>query len=233
MLDLFKLEKLTVTAYSDGDRTKQVGDPFEAMFNPTSYARKYEIRYAKDIGINNSKQKVNYARSGPEELNIKLVLDGTGVHQMGITNLFGENKTVSERVEEFLDLTFRMNGDIHEPNYLLVSWGGETALNFECRLSTVDISYSSFNRDGTPLRAELDATFLSDTAVAKRMALESKTSPDLTHTRMVKSGDTLPLLTKAVYGSASHYVRVAQVNRLDDFRNLTPGQELFFPPLEK
>ena len=30
-----------------------------------------------------------------------------------------------------------------------------------------------------------------------------------------------------------YYLRVAQANNLDDFRNLTPGQELFFPPLER
>ena len=233
MLDLFKLEKLTVTAYSDEDRKKKVGDPFEAMFNPPSYSRKYELQFADDRSTGNSKPRRIYARSGPDELSIKLILDGTGVHQMGITNLFGDNKTVSERIKDFLEMAYHMNGEIHEPNYLTVTWGSDTNLDFECRLSSVNITYSSFNRDGTPLRAELDVKFLADTAAAKRLALENKQSPDLAHTRIVKSGDTLPLLTYAVYGSSSHYVRVAQVNELDDFRNLTPGQELFFPPLEK
>ncbi len=40
-LSLFKLEKLTITAYTKPDRSilNQKGWPFEAMFNPTSYTR--------------------------------------------------------------------------------------------------------------------------------------------------------------------------------------------------
>ncbi len=36
-----------------------------------------------------------------------------------------------------------------------------------------------------------------------------------------------------IYGSSTYYLWVAQVNNLDDFRNLTPGQKIFFPPLEQ
>ncbi len=125
-------------------------------------------------------------------------------------------------------MTFGMNGKIHEPNYLVGEWG---ELIFSCRLGTVDINYTSFDRDGTALRAELEASLIADQAVKKRMAIENKSSPDLTHSRIVKSGDTLPLLSKEIYGDSSYYLRVAQVNNLDNFRDLQAGQEIFFPPL--
>ncbi|NOY83787.1 MAG: hypothetical protein GXO96_02990 [Nitrospirae bacterium] len=83
-----------------------------------------------------------------------------------------------------------------------------------------------------PLHAELDINLIADEEVEKRQAKENKSSPDLTHVRLVKSGDTLPLMSKEIYGTSVHYLRVAQVNGLDDFRNLVPGQEIFFPPLE-
>jgi len=67
--------------------------------------------------------------------------------------------------------------------------------------------------------------------VKKRMAIENKSSPDVSHSRVVKSGDTLPLLSKEIYGNASYYLRLAQANNLDDFRNLQPGQAIVFPPL--
>jgi len=234
LLDRMKLKKLKITAYSDGRRS--VADEkgtFEAMFNPTSFSQKYEILYSKNQGINSTGKKVAYARSKPRELSLKLILDGTGVHEMGIRQLAGPS-TVSDQVKKFIDLAFRMNGDIHEPNFLLVEWGGKEdgGLIFSCRLASVNVSYTSFNRDGSPLRAELDISLISDKEVKKRQVKENKNSPDLTHRRVVKSGDTLPLLTKEIYGSAGHYLRVAQVNKLDDFRNLTPGQELIFPPLE-
>jgi LysM repeat protein len=235
LLESMKLKKLTIKAYSK--RSRSVGDligTFEAMFNPTSFSEKYEIEYGKNQGMNSTNKKVHYSRSKPRELNIKLILDGAGVHEIGILKL-GRQKTVSERVKQFIDLTFRMNGSIHEPNFLVAEWGGKEdgGLIFACRLASVNVSYSSFNRDGSPLRAELDVSLISDQDVKKRMAIENKSSPDVAHYRVVKSGDTLPLLTKEVYGSAVYYLRVAQVNNLDDFRNLQPGQELLFPPLEE
>ena len=234
LFDRMKLKKLTIKAYKS--RSRGTGDlvgTFEAMFNPASFSQKYEIEYGKNQGMNSTNKVVSYSRSKPRALKLKLILDGTGVHEMGISQLAGQ-KTVSERVKEFIDLTFRMNGTIHEPNFLVVEWGGQEdgGLIFSCRLGSVDVSYSSFDRDGSPLRAELDVTLISDQDVKKRMAKENKSSPDLTHSRIVKSGDTLPLLCQEIYGQATYYLRVAQVNNLDDFRNLRPGQELFFPPLE-
>lgn len=229
LLNMFKLEKLKIKAYSKRRRsaTDLVGT-FEAMFNPQSFSQKYEIIYGKGQGLNSTGKKVNYSRSKPSELSLKLVLDGTGVNEMGILKLKSQ-KTVSEQVKKFLDLTYRMNGKIHEPNFLKVEWGD---LIFACRLGSADISYTSFDRNGKPLRAELDVNLLSDKDIKKRMAKENKSSPDLTHSRVVRKGDTLPLLTKEVYGTADHYLRVAQFNNLDNFRNLNSGQEIFFPPLE-
>jgi hypothetical protein len=238
LLDRMKLKKLTIKAYEDRKRSKPVKKgtfegTFEAMFNPTSFSQKYEIQYGYKQAVNSTDKEAVFARSKPRELNIKLILDGTGVHEMGIFRLAGR-PTVSDRVKEFIDLTFRMNGNIHEPNFLLVEWGGKEdgGLIFSCRLASVNVSYTSFNRDGSPLRAELDIILISDKEVKKRLREDNMKSPDLTHHRVVKSGDTLPLLAKEIYGSAGHYLRVAQVNKLDDFRNLTPGLELIFPPLE-
>ncbi len=234
LLTRMKLQKLTIKAYRKQARLP--GDligTFEAMFNPESFSQTYLIEYGKNQGLNSTGRPVNYSRSKPRELSLKLVLDGTGVQEAGVLQL-GKQKTVSTRVKGFIDLAFRMNGDIHEPNFLVAEWGGKEdgGLIFSCRLASVTVNYTSFDRDGAPLRAELDVTLIGDQDVRKRIAQENKNSPDLTHSRIVKSGDTLPLLTKDVYGSSAYYLRVAQVNGLDDFRNLTPGQELIFPPLE-
>lgn len=228
-INSFKLEKLKIKAFSDAERTAPVGEPFEAMFNPDSLKESYALEYGAGQGLNSSDQSAVYIRSKPSDLNIKLLLDGTNVHAMGIERLGGQ-PTVQKRVTEFLQLTFRMNGDIHEPNYLLVEWGD---LSLSCRMASVDVTYTSFARDGTALRAELNVTLHSDVDVNKRLRQENKNSPDLSHTRLVRSGDTLPLLTQEIYGSSAHYLFVAAHNRLDDFRNLVPGQQLLFPPLPK
>ena len=228
LVNLNKLEKLKIMAFKDVERHQPVPNgSFEAMFNPETYSRNFSIVYGDKQGINTSDQTAKYTRNEPAELKLKLILDGTGANGQGALSPNG-GKKVSERVEDLLKLSFRMNGNIHEPNYLKVVWG---ELDFSCRLSNLDINYTSFDRNGSALRAELDLSLISDEEVNKRLAEENKTSPDLTHSRIVLAGDTLPLLAKQIYGSSAHYLWVAQFNQLDDFRNLTPGQWLHFPPL--
>ena len=66
-----------------------------------------------------------------------------------------------------------------------------------------------------------------------RAAKENNKSPDLTHFRIVKAGDTLPLMTYAIYGDSKYYLEVAKANNLINFRKLDAGQRIFFPPLQK
>jgi hypothetical protein len=224
-----KLAKLKIEAYSSSKRrASELVGTFVAMFNPASFSRAFEIKYGSGQSNNSTGKKLRYARSGPSELTLKLLLDGTGVEESDGTDATGSQK-VSERVKRFLNLAFQMNGKIHEPNYLWAKWGD---LNFQCRLQTVGITYTNFDRDGTALRAALDISLISDVEVKKRLIEEDQNSPDLTHRRIVRHGDTLPLLTKEVYGTSAYYLRVAQANGLDDFRNLVPGQELVFPAVQ-
>jgi nucleoid-associated protein YgaU len=65
------------------------------------------------------------------------------------------------------------------------------------------------------------------------VAEEGKNSPDLTHYRQVKQGDTLPLMVFNIYKDPKYYLEIARVNGLTNFRKLLTGQNIIFPPLEK
>ena len=240
-----KLQKLTIKAYENRSRSvDSLIGAFTAMFNPESFSQRYEIQYGQSQSMNSTDKEAVYAFSKPRELEFKLILDGTGVHEMGLFKApasvrsrlnLGAPKSVSDRVKEFIKLTFDMKGEVHEPSFLIAEWGGKEngGLIFSCRLLSVNVTYTSFDRDGSPLRAELDIVLISDKEVKKRIGEEDKSSPDLTHYRVVKDGDTLPLLTKEIYGTSKYYLQVAKINNLDNFRQLTPGEELFFPPLAR
>lgn len=225
-LNLFKLEKLKIHVYSNRKRTGTPDDSFEVMFNPESYTQTYENEFSRKQGINTSGRSARYSLSKPSDLSLKIILDGTGVTEYGGVRRMDVNK----EVQQFLSLTCYMDGEIHEPKFLKIEWGD---LIFKCRLKRADIRYTLFEKSGVPLRAEIDAAFMDDIDEAERLRMENKSSPDLTHVRLVKANDTLPLLCEEIYGSAQHYLKVAAANKLNDFRNLIPGQELFFPPLEK
>lgn len=227
--NLFKLEKLKIKAYKKETRSEFLPGAYEVMFNPESYSQTYENVFTKYQGINTSGRSAKYSLSQPSKISFKFIIDGTGVSNIGLTNIRGLKKTVTEEVKKFLEMTTELDGEIHEPRFLVISWGN---LTFDCRLKSLNINYTLFDNFGVPLRAELNTTFISDISDKKRNQLDQKESPDLTHWRVFQAHDTLPLMCEKIYGSPDHFIRVAQANKLDDFRNIKPGQELFFPPIE-
>ena len=80
-----------------------------------------------------------------------------------------------------------------------------------------------------PLRASITATFTDNSDDQTRVALAQDESPDLTHVRLVKAGDTLPGLCMEIYGDPLRYLQVAEANALDDFRRLEAGHAARVP----
>ncbi len=233
LLSRFKLQKLKISVYDTRKRSGFSFNSFEVMFNPTSLSMSHENVYEKCQGFNSSGSEARYAHSRSEELSLDIVIDGTGVDQMGLMKLLKPTPDVTTQVDDFLEKCFHMDGEYHEPKFLRISWGDGVLQSFDCRLKKVDIKYTAFERSGAPMRAELTAVFVEDIEQSKRQKLEGKSSPDLSHSRIVRNGDSLPQMCKAIYGSAEHYLRVARANGLDNFRALVPGQEIVFPPIPK
>ena len=121
-------------------------------------------------------------------------------------------------------------GDIHRPFFLKICWG---TLLFKCVLISLDIEYKLFKPDGTPVRAVAKCTFKGTIEEDLRKAKEKKKSPDVTHERLLKAGDKLSLMTYRIYNQQAYLLPVAAFNRLDGFRNISPGTKLHFPPVEK
>lgn len=235
ILNRFKLAKLTIDAFEDIARKKPVKgvkgkSSLEVMYNPETLSTRHESEISRKQGIKIQGANPKWTHTRSKDLSVKLVFDGTHVSEFGVMRL--RATTVGERVKQFLTLCYDVQSDSHEAAYLRLSWNKDMfgPDGFECRLASVDIEYTLFDRDGSPLRAELSARFVEALDPAKQNAQLRLSSPDLTHHRVVREGDTLPLLCREIYGSSAHYIRVAQVNGLDDFRDLRPGQALIFPP---
>ena len=216
-----ELKKMKIEAFKDIEYQEKL-DEFVVMFNPATYSERYEVEYeeAQGQGTTGSAQKFKSIK--PQEYSVDFVFDGTGVT--------GEQKNVADEVECFMRVTGRINSEIHRPLFLQVSWG---SLISKCVLKSADITYDLFKPDGIPLRAKVKAAFAVNVDDTLRTAEEGKNSPDLTHYRVVKPGDTLPLMTYRIYGDSRYYLDVAEMNKLTDFRNLEVGASLMFPPLKQ
>lgn len=227
------LKKLVITAYSDPELTtgKKVGE-YTTMLNPEKYSFQYKAEYQEIQASGESDKSLQYIRSLPADLDLEFLFDRTGI--FGPVKAAPTEKEKNDGVEidirEFKNITFNYNGDIHKPNYLKINWG---TLDFSCILSELNIEYKLFAPNGMPLRAIAKAKFKTFENQEKIIAKQNKKSPDLTHSRIVVEGDTLPLMTFRIYGDSKYYLEVAKANKLTTFRKLKAGQIIVFPPIQK
>lgn len=218
-----KLEKLIVMAFAKPTFTQQVGSSFTVLMNPEKYTHSHSISYNKETGQGAPGTPIKFEKIEPEKVSFELIFDGTGVVPNSPAN-------IEDQIKAFKKLAYDYNGDIHSTNYLKLSWG---SMLFKCRLTSLEVTYTLFKSDGTPLRAKATANFEEYTDASTIAKEGNKTSPDLTHERTVLAGDTLPLMCHRIYGDTKYYTQVARANNLVNFRHLTPGSKLYFPPLAK
>lgn len=223
------LEKMKIQAFEKSDFTSKVGGPFQVFINPESYSHSYKIRYSDTRAQGSSGASCDFNRIGTETVKFDLWFDGTGVVA---SKLAGSKPStgdgITKQIQAFRKLIFRYNGNVHSPNYLQLSWG---KLVFKCRLTSLDINYTLFKPDGTPLRAKATVSFVGYKDEKARALEAGKSSPDVSHDVTVKAGETLPLLCYRIYGSSAFYPQVARANGLAGFRELPAGTRLHFPPI--
>lgn len=222
-----KLEKLKVIAYSDPQFNNKVGDgEFSTLLNPEKYVYQYKIEQNEQQATGTSAAATKFNKKLPEELQIDFVFDRTGI----IPEKARTEDGIIDDLELFKKVVLDFNGNQHKPNYVMISWG---SLLFKGSLVEMNVEFKLFRPDGTPIRAIAKAKFKGFVEDDLRVAKENKNSPDLTHYRVVRAGETLPLMAFHIYGDSSYYLAVAKANNLHDFRNIQPGQEIYFPPIQK
>ena len=207
------LDKLTL---------KSCGGEFTVMVNPNEFHLREGINYSGSI------EKRNLQFESYEKIGItfpKIFLDTTGAIPKELWPMDG---TIKEMIYKLKKVVYIFDGDSHGPPIVTISWG---SYRDKARLLSMDTSYTLFDSDGAPLRAEIVLKFGHHETYKEIEAKANKQSPDLTHIIEVKAGDTLPNLCYKVYRDSSYYMQVARINRLSGFCCLTPGMRLVFPPL--
>ncbi|WP_438426384.1 CIS tube protein [Aquimarina macrocephali] len=220
------LKKLRILAFKNAEYsgTPSEEETFTAMINPESYTLDYKVEYQDGQGQGTSSAQQKFSVSKPGEWTGEFLIDSSGI-------IDGKpRETIEEDIKKLRDLLLKYEGEIHEPKHFQIIWG---SLTFKGRCTGLNINFKLFNSQGKPTRAICKVSFIGSVDDELRTAEEKKKSPDMTHYRMLKAGDTLPMMCYEIYGNSGHYVQIARVNKLSSFRDLVPGTEIFFPPLKK
>ncbi len=214
------LAKLRILAFSDEELRSQIGE-YKLKINPESYSHAFRTAFSEDPGVDTASIIAKFKTHQPQDVRFEFFLDTTGIVP-GV-------KSVSDEIARFRDVAYNYNGQIHSPNYLKLLWGD---LVFNCLMSRLDVEYQMFSPSGKPLRAKLTAAFRQHQTPEELAKRSNKKSADLSHSRIVVAGKTLPLMTNEVYQDGGLYIQVARANDLNDIMHLVEGAELRFPPVE-
>jgi hypothetical protein len=246
LFDQGQLEKMTLRALeydSDGIPSEVPDKSFTVQVNPASYTLNKTIAYENQQSQGSQETTANFRSSGPTTIQFDITFDATGVIKAegaldgvplvgAIASLFSEDEelTVNDQIATFEEIVYTLDGINHRPNPVRIIWG---EFSFDGALSSVNYSYTLFQPDGTPLRAKATCSFQTSRSGEENALEANLSSPDLTHIREIKEGDTLPLLAQKIYGNPELYLEIARVNQLIDFRRLKAGTRVSLPPIDK
>jgi len=254
------LEKLKITAFQD-DTYEAATATYVVMYNPTTFSQEFKSKWIPEEGVDPDGKQYQFRTLESDSVSFEFLFDATGASPPGndvaggvdlsylgeggpntdlvITEgdsskssikIIEDDGHVDRAIREFLDITQNIKSDTHTPNYLQINWG---AYEFRGVLGSATINYKLFNSSGLPIRATVTANFDQSLSRQEQAAEAGRRSADLTHKRLVKAGDSLPLIAKRIYGDPALYVEIAKVNNLKNFRSLAEGQELILPPIKK
>ena len=117
---------------------------------------------------------------------------------------------VNERFYMITNL-IKYNHEEHEPPTIGFLWGD--SMFFVGKMTSQNVQYTVFNRDGTPIRAKLTMSIVGEEVVFEdqheQYPLES---PDRTKQRTLHHGDQLWMMAQDEYGDVSRWKTIAEAN---------------------
>jgi hypothetical protein len=192
------------------------------MFNPFEYTVKKTNKYEAKFKDGSDVPTMEYTGAGEKILTLKLTFDT-------YDDPSGQKKDVTEitRVLWQLMQVKRDGSGKKRPPPVGFEWG---TFQFFAVMTSVTQKFTLFLKDGTPVRAEVDASF-SQHLDAEEYKAQNPTSGSETIERIwqVKAGDRLDLISAEVYGEATRWRRIAEHNQISNPLLLTVGQRLRIP----
>lgn len=218
------LVKMQIDGYLD-ESFKSLKGSFVLQVNPTQYSFNFKaLVTGSEVKADGTELPKGYIPD-QQKLKLNFFLDSTGVIE-GCTS-------VPTSIDEFKKLCTVVDGSVHTTHYLKIHWGDNLGLAFKCKLESLQIDYLMFKASGEPIRAQLSAVFAGFIDPVTKSNEIQNSSPDLSHIRIIKAGDSLTALCHEIYGDPQYYLQVAEVNGILNFRQLVPGQKVLFPRLQK
>lgn len=226
-LNKLGLRMMLIIAYADNSYSLTgIRGAIPVYLDYNNFQHSYTNDYSEDEVMGLPAGNPAFAKAGPQTLNCTLIFDTTGL----VSGKVGELVPVSTQISLFKNVVYDVTGLAHQPHCLQLIWGRQM---FKGILDSMTVNYTMFAPGGFPLRASVQATFIASQEPGFSLLSAALESPDMSHSRTAKEGIPLYQMSNEIYNDPKYYLQVAQHNGLDQFRQIKPGTQLEFPPLDK
>lgn len=205
--------KLIISTPKMGEREATV----EFHFNPTEYQLQKANNFAEIAIPGLETPPIQFIRGNSEKLSVELLADTSDTLE-----------DVREKYVNNLRNLLNINRDLHAPPIVTFVWAKQ---EFKGVVESLNVTYTLFSPDGTPLRAKLSLVLKEYRPVEEQVKKTPKASPDLEKTWVVRRGDTLSSIAAAIYRAPGEWRAIAKANGIQDPRALEPGRVLTLPRL--
>jgi hypothetical protein len=196
-------------------------------FNPTNLIISKVPGWHAEPARNDPKGQphTEWVGNQPTLLKMKLLFDAV--------DDFGMPRSVSDAIDTLREWTAPTRSSLQnqrpQPATLQLYWGSDPKAYFPlCRIKSITVRYTKFDRSGSPLRATVD---LQLAEVATRLPSQNPTSGGIVGRRSVTvdSGDSLAGIAYREYGNPNMWRALAEANGIDNPMRLQPGLTLLVP----
>lgn len=210
-----------------------------ASFNPTEVTFNKGVQIAEQAVPGLDSPILQFVRGQNETLSMDLFFDTTDEGMSGT-----DAKAVTEKTDAFYQLV-KIDRASHAPPVVEVTWGeahlpgahlkgswaSQTRTSFRCLVESIQQRLTLFSPEGVPLRAVLSVKLREYVTLGDQIEKLRLESPDHTHRRVVRRGDTLSAIAAEAYDDPALWRPIADHNGLVDPMNLPEGLVLEIPPI--
>jgi hypothetical protein len=202
----------------------------ECLFNPKEYTFSKSNKWERKKTSGANVPQLTFGGGDPATLQMELFFD-TYANKNGSAKAKDVRKEYTEKIWKLMAVDERLKDPKSKkarPCKVIFQWGKNWT--FSAVITQLQQKFTLFDVDGTPLRATLTVTFQQEKDEGLLPA-QNPTSGGMGGERFwtVAEGDTLGWIAYKELGQTSLWRTIAEVNDLEDVRDLRPGTVLLIP----
>ncbi|MBS6397829.1 MAG: hypothetical protein KH452_11890 [Clostridiales bacterium] len=226
------LARATLSFHSQEEK-RMVTIPVQ--FNPGEYSISRGLKFKNNAGHGeeSTPENTQAAESNLANLKVSLILDTSTYmaeyqRPKGLDRYLNDDEELT-KICKSISMLMKINPEQHEQTLITFAWG---SMEFYGHMTSLNISYQMFNRNGMPVRAKLDVDLEGEEkSILSAIDANPKESPDRTKYRRLNQREELWMLADAEYNDASYWKEIARENGILNPRKLDHTKRLKVPAL--